>query len=81
MPEHHDPMELAIAWLRKRNLSFERKTTYQLKIEWHVSYYPGKGTIFIDGDVAACDERGLRGLEQVLIELGDLKPADSAQAL
>ena len=73
MPEQHDPMELAIAWLRKRKRHFEQMTTYQLKIEWHVSYYPGKGTIFIDGDIGARDERGLRGLEQVLIELGHLK--------
>jgi hypothetical protein len=73
MPEQHDPMELAIAWLRKRNLSFDQKTLYQLKIEWHVSYYPGKGTIFIDGDMVARGQRGLRGLEQVLVELGYLE--------
>jgi hypothetical protein len=42
MTEQHDPMELASAWLRKRNLSFDQKTLYQLKIGWHVSYYPNR---------------------------------------
>jgi|tagenome__1003787_1003787.scaffolds.fasta_scaffold20708056_3 hypothetical protein len=74
MTEQHEPMELAKAWLRKRNLRFDQKTLYQLKIERDVSYYPNKGTIFVDGEIAAQDERGLRGLEQVLIELGYLKP-------
>lgn len=36
---------------------------YQLKLDWQTSYYPGKGSLFIDGEQQARPERGLQALE------------------
>ena len=38
------------------------KTPYQLKVSETVSYYPAKGTIFIDGTDGALPQRGLQAL-------------------
>ena len=66
-----DPvMAAAQAWLRERNLTFRQMTRYQLKIGPRVSYYPAKGTIFVDGEDGARQRTGLLGLEEVLVELG-----------
>ncbi len=54
------------AWLRKRNLPFKRPTTRQFKIGRNVSYYPGTGTIFVDGEQQGRDETGLAALEVAL---------------
>ena len=39
-----------------------------------MSYYPGKGTIFVDGEKGARDKTGRAALEAVLIELKALEP-------
>ena len=74
MTQHADPMKEAMAWLAERDLAYAKKTPYQLKIGRRVSYYPTKGTTFVDGEDGARPRTGLRGLEEVLIELGYLQP-------
>ena len=58
----------AEAWLRDRNISSRRTSKYQLKIGRRVSFYPNKGTIFVDGEEGARPNTGLGALEEVLRE-------------
>lgn len=74
MTEHPNPMKEAMIWLNERNLTYAKKTPYQLKIGKRVSYYPTKGTTFVDGEEGARPRVGLRGLEEILIELRYLAP-------
>ena len=66
-------MVQAQAWLCVRDVPYRPLTRYQLKIGTRVSYYPTKGTTFVDGEEGARTRTGLRGLEEVLIELGYLE--------
>jgi hypothetical protein len=67
MPDTCDlKFEEAMDWLRKRNIPFRRTSSYQLKIGSRVSYYPGKGTIYLDNETTARPETGLDALEVVL---------------
>lgn len=66
------PMEVALAHLRALGLSPIKKTRYQLKLG-RVSYYPGKDTIFVDGEDGARPETGLEALERVLRDVGVLR--------
>ena len=43
-------------------------TPYQLKVTETISYYPVKGTIFIDGAVGALPQRGLQALLALLAD-------------
>jgi hypothetical protein len=79
--QHPDPMKEAMAWLDDRDLTYAKKTDYQLKIGKRVSYYPTKGTTFVDRDKAARTRTGLHGLEEVLIELSDLAPEHATPTL
>jgi len=74
MTQHPDPMAAAKAWLDDRDVAFRQLTRYQVKIGKRISYYPTKGTTFVDGEDGARRHSGLSGLEQVLIELGYLAP-------
>ena len=74
MTQSADPMAAAKAWLCVRDVPYRPLTRYQLKIGKRVSYYPIKGTTFVDGEEGARPRTGLRGLEEVLIELGYLSP-------
>ncbi len=67
-------MAEAQAWLCVRDVPYRPLTRYQLKIGKRVSYYPTKGTTFVDGEEGARPRTGLRGLAEVLIELGYLEP-------
>lgn len=62
----------AEAWLRTRRISSRRTSRYQLKIGPTISYYPNKGTIFVDREDTARPDTGLRALEVVLREQGYL---------
>ena len=62
----------AEAWLRERRISSRRTSRYQLKIGPTISYYPRKGTIFVDREDTARPDTGLRALEVVLREQGYL---------
>lgn len=42
------------------------RTPYQLKVSETISYYPAKGTIFIDGTAGALPQRGLQALLTLL---------------
>lgn len=64
----------AEAWLRTRHLPFRRATQYQLKIGQEVSYYPGNGRIFVDGESQRRPDTGLPALAAVLKEQGYLRP-------
>lgn len=55
----------AIKALQARNIRFLRPTKYQLKVG-DLSYYPGKGTIFRDGDVEALKERGIESFLELV---------------
>ena len=63
----------AEAWLRDRNISSRRTSKYQLKIGRRVSFYPNKGTIFVDGEEGARPNTGLGALEEVLREHGYIR--------
>ena len=44
------------------------KTPYQLKVSETISYYPAKGTIFIDGTDGALPQHGLQALLTLLAD-------------
>ena len=44
------------------------KTPYQLKVTETISYYPAKGTIFVDGTAGALPQRGLQALLSLLTD-------------
>ena len=52
------PVRQAIQALRERGVTFDLKTVHQLKVD-DLSFYPGRGTIFRDGDSGAIAEHGL----------------------
>jgi hypothetical protein len=60
------------AWLSARRISSRRTSRYQLKIGPTISYYPNKGTVFVDGEDEARPHTGLPALEVVLREQGYL---------
>ena len=62
----------AEAWLHARRISSRRTSRYQLKIGPTISYYPNKGTVFVDGEDEARPHTGLAALEAVLREQGYL---------
>ena len=74
----HANMAEAKAWLIHREISFRQVTRYQLKIGRKISYYPSRETTFVDGEEAARELTGLRGLEAVLREFGYLHAYDLA---
>ncbi len=76
MPFNPDKFPEAETWLRRRKISYRRVSLYQLKIGLHISYYPSKGTTFVDGEDRARDKTSLDGLADVLIEFGIL-PLDA----
>lgn len=61
-------MRETIATLHREKISFARKTPFQLKI-CDLGFYPGKGTIYRDGDLQALPERGLDSLLKLLRDL------------
>jgi len=56
---------MVVALLEKLGVRFWRPNPHQLKIG-PVSFYPHKGTVYIDGDKRALPERGLKALERYL---------------
>jgi hypothetical protein len=59
-------MAEALAWLRTRGLRVKQPTPFQIKVA-DVSYYPERGTIFVDGEKRRRPETGLAALEKLLI--------------
>lgn len=64
----------AMTWLDERGIDYEHLTPYHIKID-AINFWPGRGTITIDGDDQKRLENGLVGLEAILIAAGVL--ADS----
>jgi hypothetical protein len=63
--EDDDTWREAVALLRRLKVRFWRPNKFQLKIG-DASYYPGKGTIYVDLNPKALPERGLKALEKYL---------------
>ena len=78
MPDYCEHMKDDIAWLKSLGLTCKAPSPHQLKIECRrnrgVSYYPAKGTIFVDGEKGAREKTGRDALEAVLIDLKVLEP-------
>ncbi len=73
-------MAEAEAWLRRHGIPHHRTSPYQLKIG-DINFYPGKGTITIDGHDARQPDGGLPALERLLRRRGFLSQrAPSADA-
>jgi hypothetical protein len=62
-------MREAIAFLTAQGVDVRRpsKSAYQLKLDATTSFYPGKGTLFIDGDQCAWPETGEAALKKWLV--------------
>lgn len=78
MTDHTEHMKDDIAWLQGLGVTCKAPSPHQIKIECRrkrgVSYYPNKGTIFVDGEKGAREKTGRDALEAVLIELKVLEP-------
>ena len=61
-----------IAFLLEREVDVRRPTRSgcQLKLDQTTNYYPGKGTLFVDGDSQAWPEQGRAALEKWLAKHG-----------
>ena len=68
----HDPEagKEAMAMLDEIGALYRITSDHQIKIGRCVSYYPSKGSIFIDGEKSARPDRGLHALRELLIERG-----------
>lgn len=66
-------MRQAIKLLKKRGVDARRpvESDYQLKLDPRTSYYPGKGTLFVDREQGARPERGLSALEAWIAEVSE----------
>lgn len=60
-------MNAAAEWLRDNDVKFKQTTAYHIKIG-AVNLWPKTGTITVDGEDQRRSERGLDGLEVMLIE-------------
>lgn len=58
-------MAEATAWLDQNGIGFRFIPPYQIKID-QINFWPGRGTITIDGDDQKRPEKGLDGLELLL---------------
>jgi hypothetical protein len=69
-------MKEAIAWLDEIGIPYHHLPPYQIKIGT-LNFWPGKGTITIDGDDQRRPEKGLTGLEIILVAEGVIANHDS----
>jgi hypothetical protein len=65
-------MRAAIEFLHERGVDVRRpaKSDFQLKLDETTNFYPGKGSLFVDGDACAWPEAGQAALEKWLGERG-----------
>lgn len=70
-----DTMQLAMAWLDARGVHYQHLPPHQLKME-AVNFWPGRGTITVDGEDKRRTAKGLSGLEATLISEGLMTAAD-----
>lgn len=72
-------IEEAIVWLEERGVPYNFLPPHQLKIG-ALNFWPGRGTITVDGEDQRRAEKGLAGLEAILVadELIVAKHKDSS---
>lgn len=58
-------MQEAKAWLTEHGLPYRHLPPHQLKIG-SINFWPGTGTITIDGELGKRPAKGLAGLEEIL---------------
>ena len=82
---HTTAMLQATAALARAGVRFQQKTGFQLKVG-PFSFYPGKGTIYRDGDLQAFEEKGLPAFLRLLRDDGlagadatPVKPVDDPE--
>lgn len=65
-------MRAAITFLTEQGVDVRRpaKSDFQLKLDETTNFYPGKGSLFVDGDACAWPEIGHADLEKWLVERG-----------
>jgi hypothetical protein len=65
-------MRAAITLLTSMGVDVRRpaKSNFQLKLDEITNFYPGKGTVFIDGDACPWPETGDAALQKWLAERG-----------
>jgi hypothetical protein len=64
-----DAMQLAMAWLDARGIHYLHLPPHQLKVD-AVNFWPGRGTLTVDGENKRRTAKGLSGLEATLISEG-----------
>jgi hypothetical protein len=58
-------MKQAMAWLDERQVRYHHLPPHQIKIGV-LNYWPGTGTITLDGEIGKRPVKGLAGLESIL---------------
>jgi hypothetical protein len=71
-----EAMREARAWLDERKIRYHYLPPYQLKIG-AINFWPGRGTITVDGEEQRRPDKGLVGLEKVLIDGGIMAESNS----
>jgi hypothetical protein len=62
-------MNEAVAWLDQREVNYQHLPPYQLKVG-PVNFWPGRGSITLDGESRRRPVKGLAGLEATLLAMG-----------
>lgn len=71
--DDNDKMRLAMQYLDAEGVRYKMKTAFQLKVGPY-NFYPGKGTIYMDGDQESRPERGLDHFLMIVRKLKDRNP-------
>lgn len=66
-------MACALERLRAERIRHQQTSEYQIKVGPY-NFYPGKGTIFVDGEEKVRTERGLDSFVDLLRKLKDRNP-------
>ena len=64
-----DAIQLAMAWLDARGVHYQHLPPHQLKMD-ALNFWPGRGTLTVDGENKRRTAKGLSGLEATLISEG-----------
>lgn len=66
-------MNIALERLAAERIQHEQTSAFQIKVG-PFNFYPGKGTIYMDGDQKARPERGLENFLALITKLRDRNP-------
>lgn len=64
---NREKLEEVTRILDECGVNYEMKSKFHIKID-EINYFPGKGTIYLDGDFGKLEETGIEALKQVLKE-------------